>query len=56
MTREHELGYAEFQLERVLRYLPICADAPYLIRMAKLAVHTEHNLLEAVRVYKETHK
>ncbi len=61
MSREHELNYAAHQLGRTYEYLRKTifddsrSDASDIIVIAQAAVNAEYNLLESVRVYKETH-
>jgi hypothetical protein len=64
MSREHELNYALHQLGRVVSYILrrqtleefqySLGHAIQLTLRAQDAVRAEHNLLEAVRVYRET--
>jgi hypothetical protein len=57
MNRVHELNRAAFQLGRVYQYLTKAnaEDAAMLVIMAQSAVDSEYRLLEAVRIFTETH-
>ena len=57
MDRVHELNRAAFQLGRVYHYLTKtdAEDAAMLVIIAQAAVDSEYRLLEAVRIYRETH-